>query len=121
MKLKLLKPLEILNGIETDATAKQTGTKESRKRKVSDRKSDSEKIQHSERTKSYRPHKMWDGRYKDACYNGTSSLPVPAQADDELQRIRTEQQIERQKKTQEQIAKNKKRNGFLDFYIMATQ
>ena len=112
------------NGIETDATAKHTGTKESRKRKVSDRKSDSEKNQHRERKKSNssnRPHKMWDGRYKDACYNGTSSLPVPAQADDELQRIRTEQQIERQKKSQEQIAKNKKRNGFLDLYIIATQ
>ena len=112
------------NGIETDATAKQTGTKESRKRKVSDRKSDSEKIQHRERTKSNssnRPHKIWDGRYKDSCYNGTSSLPVPAQADHEEQRIRTEQQIERQKKSQEQIAKNKKRNGFLDFYIIATQ
>lgn len=100
------------NEIETDATAKQTGTKESRKRKMSDRKSDSEKIQHTERTKSNssnRPHKM-DGRY-----NGTSSLPVPAQADREEQRIRTTQEIERQKKTQEQIAKNKKRNGFLDF------
>ena len=93
------------NEIGTDATAKQNGAKENRKRKVSDKKSDSE--QHRERTKSNssnRSHKM-DGRY-----NRTSSLPTPEQPDD--QRIRTEQQIERQKKTQEQIVKNKKRNGF---------
>ena len=99
------------NGIETEATEKQNGSTESRKRKVSDRKTESEKIQHRERrtsNSSNRPQKV-DGRY-----NRTSSLPTPEHPDhdERTARIRTEQQMERQKKTQEQIAKNKKRNGF---------
>lgn len=88
------------NKIIIDDTVKQTGSKESRKRKVSDRKNESEPFQHRERTKSNslnRPQKM------DSRDNRISSLPTSEESEN------NKQQIERQKKSQEQITKNKKR------------
>ena len=104
-----------VNGIENGPknSAENGSKKECRKRKFSDKKSDSEKSQQRERTKSNSSNRTPNDR------NRTSSLPIPGNSvrpdngeNGRTQNGRADQQIERQKKAQEQIAKNKKRIGF---------
>jgi len=102
---------DVEDEVKKEANGIENGPKsESRKRKFSDKKSDSEKSQQRERTKSNSSNRTPNDR------NRTSSLPIPGNSvrpdngeNGRTQNGRADQQIERQKKAQEQIAKNKKR------------